>query len=233
MSNSLWAFGLYSPWNSPDQNTGVGGLSLLQGIFPTQGSNPGLPHCRWILYQLSYHSVDKLKKKSLQLYGPPASWAPKFLIRNWEFTEDPLCAMSHFFLVAFKVLSLSFAGLLVIYLGILVWLSFELILLGVCWASLMFVFIFHQIWKFSAIISSSILSTPFCSSLGTPTVHVSLLNCVLRCLRLCSFFYNLFSFYSSDLIISIVQSLVHWFFLWPAPIYFWIFFFCSGSFFFN
>ena len=38
------------PWNSPDQNTRVGSLSLLQGIFPTQGLNPGLPHCRWILY---------------------------------------------------------------------------------------------------------------------------------------------------------------------------------------
>ena len=45
--------GLCSSWNSPDQNTGVGSLSLLQGIFPTQGSNPGLPHCRQILYQLS------------------------------------------------------------------------------------------------------------------------------------------------------------------------------------
>ena len=33
---------LYSPWNSPGPNTGVGSLSLLQGIFPTQGSNPGL-----------------------------------------------------------------------------------------------------------------------------------------------------------------------------------------------
>ena len=43
---------LYSPWNSPGQNTGVGSLSLLQGIFPTQGSNTGLPHCRRILYQL-------------------------------------------------------------------------------------------------------------------------------------------------------------------------------------
>ena len=32
----------YSPWDSPGQNTGVGSLSLLQGIFPTQGSNPGL-----------------------------------------------------------------------------------------------------------------------------------------------------------------------------------------------
>ena len=45
---------LYSPWNSPGQNTGVGSLSLLQGILPTQGSNPGVPHCRQILYQLSH-----------------------------------------------------------------------------------------------------------------------------------------------------------------------------------
>ena len=44
----------YSPWNSLDENTGVGSLSLLQGIFPTQGSNPGVPHYRWILYQLSH-----------------------------------------------------------------------------------------------------------------------------------------------------------------------------------
>ena len=45
---------LYSLWNSPGQNIGVGSLSLLQGIFPTNGSNQGLPHCRWILYQLSH-----------------------------------------------------------------------------------------------------------------------------------------------------------------------------------
>ena len=44
VSNFLGSHGLYSPWNSPGQNTGVGSLSLLQGIFPTQGSNPGLPH---------------------------------------------------------------------------------------------------------------------------------------------------------------------------------------------
>ena len=54
MSNSLQPHGLYSPWNSPGQNTGVGSLFLLQGIFPIQGSNPGLPHCRRILYQLSH-----------------------------------------------------------------------------------------------------------------------------------------------------------------------------------
>ena len=43
-----------SPWNSTGQNTGVGSRFLLQGIFRTQGSNLGLPHCRWILYQLSH-----------------------------------------------------------------------------------------------------------------------------------------------------------------------------------
>ena len=53
MSNSLWPHWLYSQWNSPGQNTGVGNLSLLQRTFPTQGSNPGLLHCRRILYQLS------------------------------------------------------------------------------------------------------------------------------------------------------------------------------------
>ena len=44
----------YSLQNSPGQDTGVGSLSLLQGIFPAQGWNPGLPHCRQILYQLSH-----------------------------------------------------------------------------------------------------------------------------------------------------------------------------------
>ena len=59
VSNSLWPHGLYSSWNSPGQNTGVSSLSLLQGIFPTQGLNPGLPHCRWILYQLSHRGSPK------------------------------------------------------------------------------------------------------------------------------------------------------------------------------
>ena len=65
--------GLYRPWNSPGQNTEVGSLSLLQEIFPTQGLNPGLPHCRQILYQLGprkpsgiytmdYYSVIKKNK---------------------------------------------------------------------------------------------------------------------------------------------------------------------------
>ena len=56
--NSLRSHGLYLarflyPWNSPGKNTGVGCHSHLQGIFLTQGYNPGLLHCRHILYQLS------------------------------------------------------------------------------------------------------------------------------------------------------------------------------------
>ena len=54
LSDFLQPHGVHSPWNSPSQNSGVGNLSVLRGIFPTQGSNPGLPHCRQILYQLSY-----------------------------------------------------------------------------------------------------------------------------------------------------------------------------------
>ena len=43
---------------SPCHNSGVGSLSLLQGIFPTQGLNPGVPHCRQILYQMSHKHCD-------------------------------------------------------------------------------------------------------------------------------------------------------------------------------
>ena len=46
VSNSSPPHGLCSPWNSPGQNTGVGSLSLVQGIFPIQGLNPCLPHCK-------------------------------------------------------------------------------------------------------------------------------------------------------------------------------------------
>ena len=59
MSDSLPHHGLYSLWNSLGQNTGVGSLSLLQGIFPIQGLNTGLLHCRQILYQLSHNRSRK------------------------------------------------------------------------------------------------------------------------------------------------------------------------------
>ena len=60
MSDSLQPHGLYSPWNSPGQNTGVSSLSLFRGIFPTQGLNLGLPHCRWIIYQLSHQGSPRI-----------------------------------------------------------------------------------------------------------------------------------------------------------------------------
>ena len=59
VSDSLPPHGLYSPWNSPGQNTGVGSRSLCQGIFPTQGLNPGLPHCGQILCQQSHQGKAK------------------------------------------------------------------------------------------------------------------------------------------------------------------------------
>ena len=57
---TLQPCGLYGPWNSPGQNTGVGSCSLLQGIFPTQGSNPSLLHCRRILYHLSHKGSPRI-----------------------------------------------------------------------------------------------------------------------------------------------------------------------------
>ena len=59
LSNSLWPEGLQlprqlCPWDSPGKNSGIGCHALLQGIFSTQELNPGLPHCRQILYQLNY-----------------------------------------------------------------------------------------------------------------------------------------------------------------------------------
>ena len=65
VSDSLRPHGLYCPWNSPGQNTGVGSLFLLQGIFPIQESNLGLLHCRQILYQLSYLVAHKGSPKSI------------------------------------------------------------------------------------------------------------------------------------------------------------------------
>ena len=71
VSDSLQPHGLYSPWNSLGQNTGVGSHSLLQAIFSTQGSKPGLPHCRWILYQLSHNGKPKnTGMGSLSCWGP-------------------------------------------------------------------------------------------------------------------------------------------------------------------
>ena len=71
--NSLRLRDLYSPWNSPGQNTGVGSLSLLQGIFPTQEMNPGILHCRQIHYQLSQGETNQFSFCCL----PTKVWAAR------------------------------------------------------------------------------------------------------------------------------------------------------------
>ena len=80
------------PWNSPGQNTGVGSLALLQGIFPTWGSNPALPHCRRILYQLSHQGSPILSHKGS--LSSPGRWAnhlshPSSLIPRHTVTLTP------------------------------------------------------------------------------------------------------------------------------------------------
>ena len=60
VSDSLRPHGLYNSWNSSGQNTGVGSLSLLQGIFPAQGLNSGFLYCRQILYQLIHKGNPRI-----------------------------------------------------------------------------------------------------------------------------------------------------------------------------
>ena len=98
VSYSLWPGGLYSPRSSPGQNTGAGSLCLLQGIFPTQGSNPGLPYCRRILYQLTHKGSPRIldwvaypfSSRSFQ----PRNWTgfsciASRLFTNWAIKEAP------------------------------------------------------------------------------------------------------------------------------------------------
>ena len=78
MSNSLRPHGLYSPWNFPGQNTGVGSLSLLQETFPTQGLNQGLPNCRRILYQPTHQRSPRILEWVTYPFSRGSSRA-----RNW------------------------------------------------------------------------------------------------------------------------------------------------------
>ena len=63
-----------TPCPSPGQNIGGGSLSLLQGIFPTQGLNPVLPHCRWILYQLSHKGSPGILEWVAYPFSRGSSW---------------------------------------------------------------------------------------------------------------------------------------------------------------
>ena len=89
----------WTPWNSLGQNTGVGSLSLLQGIFPTQGLNPGPLHCRWVLYQLSHKGSLRILEWVAYPFSRGSSWpknktgisciADRFFT-NWAMGEAPL-----------------------------------------------------------------------------------------------------------------------------------------------
>ena len=75
MSNSLWPRRApYSPWNSLGQNTKVGSCSLLQGIFPTQGLNSGLLHCRQILCHLRNLGNPRILEWVTYPFSRESSW---------------------------------------------------------------------------------------------------------------------------------------------------------------
>ena len=90
VSDSLWPHELYGPWTSPGPNTGVGSLFLLQGIFPTQGSNPGLLHYRWTLYQLSHKRSQRILEwvayPFFSGFSPPRNWTGLCCIAGRFFT---------------------------------------------------------------------------------------------------------------------------------------------------
>ena len=112
VSDSLRPHGLYCSRNSPGQNTGVGSLSLLQGIFPTQGSNPGLPHCRRILYQLSYQGTMMktiyLQKENLclskNIKGADMKWWPSQRLLLLQLWQSKLCIDSENISISWKLL---------------------------------------------------------------------------------------------------------------------------------
>ena len=96
MPDSLWPHGLQptgflSPWYFTGKDTGMGCHFLLQGIFPTQGLNPGLLHCRQILYQLSYNIHE------VQYYNPRTEDDSSFLhLKNFllKFYYVLVCALN-------------------------------------------------------------------------------------------------------------------------------------------
>ena len=102
VSDSLQPHGLYSPLNSPGQNTGVGSCSILQGIFPILGSNTGFLHCRLILYQLSHHGNPRILKRVAFPFSrgssQPRNWtrvsciAGRFFT-SWATREAPVMAL--------------------------------------------------------------------------------------------------------------------------------------------
>ena len=86
-------------WNSPGQNTGVGSPSLFQEIFPTQWLNPGLPNCRWILYQLSHKGRPSILEWVSYPFSSrssrPRNWTGVSCIAGRFFTNWASVCISH------------------------------------------------------------------------------------------------------------------------------------------
>ena len=119
VSNSLRPHELYSPQNSPGQNTVEGNLSLLQGIFSTQGLNPGLPQCRRMLYRLSHKGSPRILDWVAYPFSSRSSQS-----RNWTGVS---CIAGGFFdlptipLKLFSISSIRLCGFLIIcvFVGVL------------------------------------------------------------------------------------------------------------------
>ena len=99
VTQSCPTFGLHSPWNSPGQNTGVGSLSLLQGIFPTWGLNTVLMPCRRILYQLSHNGrwlldLEKNREMDSSLEPPGGTnLVDSLTLAQWDWFQGSECTM--------------------------------------------------------------------------------------------------------------------------------------------
>ena len=89
--HGLWHTRLLCPWNSPGKNTAEGCHFLLHVIFLTQGSNPGLPHCRRIIYQLSHKGSPRILEWVAYPFSSgssqPRNWTGVFCIAGGFFTN--------------------------------------------------------------------------------------------------------------------------------------------------
>ena len=123
VSDSLPRYGqqptrLLCPWDSPGKNTGVGSHSLLQGIFPTQGSNAGLPHFWQILYHLSHQGSLQCKIKSFLKKKLVLQWSDQHHLYCFKYSQSFISGSvcTHFF-------EASSQGIVVAYVMATVWSS--------------------------------------------------------------------------------------------------------------
>ena len=136
MSDSLLPQALYSPWNSPGQNPEVGSLSLLQGIFPTQGSNSGLPHCRQILYQMSHNRSPRILEWVAYPFSSGSSrprnqttWISGRFFTNWTIREvhywrDCIFSIVHYCLVHYRLIDCRCVGWFLGFLSCFIYIYF-------------------------------------------------------------------------------------------------------------